>query len=393
MLDNGFTPIPGAVVSVPEANIETLTNAEGRFVLENVPVGRIHLRIDPTNSPRPETFPLLEFETVTVAGQANILGQPISIPALNTQNSQIVGGDTDVVIKMPDVAGLELTVFANSVTCPPGTLDRSPDGTQCRVSISQVHLDKVPMPPPNGSFFMAPTWTVQPAGVSFDPPARIAIPNDGLPPGRVIDIFQFDHSLNEFINIGKGTTSEDGLVIVSDPGFGITRAGWGGGGPPPPPTTDAEGNASAEESDPDPDPDPDEPTVGPEGSGSDIETKDSSDTDDLTDDIRDAFDDIVDVWNDNNAPTPVITSGDDSRHRGSNQPGTDCSTVATCRATSDSLHYENNALDMRANNVTDAVAQQMADQLQAALGNDYQVQFEQFPNDPSRDHIHVEYDP
>jgi len=53
----------------------------------------------------------------------------------------------------------------------------------------------------------------------------------------VIDIFQFDHALNEFINIGKGTVSDDASIIVSDPGFGVTRAGWGGCGQPQPPTT------------------------------------------------------------------------------------------------------------------------------------------------------------
>jgi len=93
------------------------------------------------------------------------------------------------------------------------------------------------MPPPGGIIFMPPAWTIQQAGVKFDPPAPITIPNNGLPPGRVIDIFQFDHTLNQFINVGKGTVSEDGSVITSDPGFGITAAGWGGGGPPPPPTT------------------------------------------------------------------------------------------------------------------------------------------------------------
>ena len=145
-----------------------------------------------------------------------------------------MGGNADVTLQMPGVAGLEMTVFANSATFVDGS-------TTGQVTISQVHLDKVPMPPPSGTFFMPPAWTVQPAGTVFDPPARISIPNDGLPPGRVIDIFQFDHALNEFINIGKGTVSDDASVIVSDPGFGITRAGWGGCGQPQPPTTCASG--------------------------------------------------------------------------------------------------------------------------------------------------------
>jgi hypothetical protein len=230
VLDNGLTPIPGAVVRIDHTTVEDVTDEEGQFMLENVPVGKIHLMIDPSSSPRPETFPPLAFETVTVAGQTNVLGQPILIPALDNEGSKVVGGPEDVVLKMPGVAGLELTVFANSVTCRDGS-------RQCRVTISQVHLDKVPMPPPSGTIFMPPAWTVQPGGTRFNPPARISIPNDGMPPGRQIDIFQFDHDLNQFINIGKGTTSEDGLVIVSDPGFGITAAGWGGCGQPQPPTT------------------------------------------------------------------------------------------------------------------------------------------------------------
>ena len=240
VVDNSFTPIPAATVFVEAANgfvTATSTDDSGQFLLESVPVGLIHLRIDGSTSDRPETFPALEFETVTVAGQSNILGQPIAIPPLDDEGSKIVGGEQDVTLTMKGVAGLELTVFANSVTCPLGTSDRSPDGKQCRVTISQVHLDKVPMPPPSGTFFMPPAWTIQPAGVQFDPPARISIPNDGLPPGRMIDIFQFDHSLNEFINVCKGTVSEDGFVIVSDPGFGITRADWGGCGQPQPPPT------------------------------------------------------------------------------------------------------------------------------------------------------------
>jgi hypothetical protein len=229
VLDNGHTPIPGATISIPGTPLSTTTDAQGQFTLANVPVGHIHLRINPSTSPRPETFPPLEFETVTVAGQRNILGQPILIPAINP-NCTVVGGPQDVTVAMLGVPGLNLTVFANSVTARDGS------STAC-ITISQVHLDKVPMAPPSGTIFMPPAWTIQPAGTHFNPPARITIPNDGMPAGRMIDIFQFDHDLNQFINVGKGTTTEDGLLIVSDPGFGITGAGWGGCGQPQPPTT------------------------------------------------------------------------------------------------------------------------------------------------------------
>jgi hypothetical protein len=229
VLDNGHTPINGATVSIPGTPLTTTTDGQGQFLLLGVRVGHIHLRINPSTSPRPETFPPLEFEVVTVAGQRNILGQPILIPAINP-NCTVVGGPQDVTVAMQGVPGLNLTVFAKSVT------SRTGGSTEC-ITISQVHLDKVPMAPPSGTIFMPPAWTIQPAGTHFNPPARITIPNDGMPAGRMIDIFQFDHDLNQFINVGKGTTTEDGLMIVSDPGFGITGAGWGGCGQPQPPTT------------------------------------------------------------------------------------------------------------------------------------------------------------
>ena len=234
VLDNSLTPIPGAGVSLLGTSATDTTDEQGQFLLENVSVGHVILHIDPSNSPRAETFPPIEFEADMIAGVENTIGQPILIPPLNIQNAQRVGGNTDVTLMMQGVAGLSLTVFANSVTCPDGS-------SQCLVSISQVHSDKVPMPPPGGRPFIPPAWTIQPAGVHFDPPAQVTLPNNGLPPGRVVDIFQFDHDINQFINVGKGTVSADGSTITSDPGFGITSSGWGGGGGTPPPPQTCQG--------------------------------------------------------------------------------------------------------------------------------------------------------
>jgi glucodextranase-like protein/Big-like domain-containing protein len=230
VLDNALTPIPGVEVSIGNTSLKAVTDEQGQFLIQNAPVGHIHIHIDASHATRPETFPPLAFETVTIAGQNNTLGQSILLPRLATENSKVVGGPQDVTLTMPGVEGLSLTVFANSATFPGGART----GT---LTISQVHLDKVPMAPPNGNLFMAPAWSIQPPGVHFDPPARITIPNNGLPPGRVIDIFQFDHELNQFIKIGQGTVSEDGALITADAGFGILSAGWGGGAPPPPPQT------------------------------------------------------------------------------------------------------------------------------------------------------------
>jgi hypothetical protein len=58
-----------------------------------------------------------------------------------------------------------------------------------------------------------------------------------------------------------------------------------------------------------------------------------------------------------------------------------------------SLHYSDRALDFRGNNITDAQGRQLEAEVRAILGNRYDVHFEIFPDRPSNDHLHVEYDP
>jgi hypothetical protein len=47
-------------------------------------------------------------------------------------------------------------------------------------------------------------------------------------------MYSYDHDLAAFVAIGTGTVSEDGSVIVSDPGVGVIKAGWHCGGNPNP---------------------------------------------------------------------------------------------------------------------------------------------------------------
>lgn len=74
-------------------------------------------------------------------------------------------------------------------------------------------------------------------------------------------------------------------------------------------------------------------------------------------------------------PTPVITSGNDGKHKAG------------------SLHGKNRALDFRGNNITDAKGAALQTAVAKSLGNDYDVIFEVFPANPPNDHLHVEYDP
>ena len=71
-------------------------------------------------------------------------------------------------------------------------------------------------------------------------------------------------------------------------------------------------------------------------------------------------------------PRPVVTSGNDSTQH---MPG--------------SAHYDNRALDFRGINISDQQGAEWANRVRERLGQDYAVDFERFPDNPGRDHLHV----
>jgi hypothetical protein len=103
--------------------------------------------------------------------------------------------------------------------------------------------------------------------------------------------------------------------------------------------------------------------------------KDSANIQHLVQPMKDTLYVVSQVWAANGAPTPVVTSGNDGQHAPS------------------SLHYQNAAIDLRANNVSGDVAQKLANDLAAKLGDSYDVLYEQDADNPANNHIHVEYDP
>ena len=226
--DSLAAPIVGARAVLRGTDLEALTGEDGTFTITDVPPGGHHVGIlgsaadDPGNN---IFYPDIDFAIEVVSGVENKLDQIVVLPFLDMDNAQLVGGDEDVELFMADTEGFAIKVFANS------TFIRDPDTGELvqqslEMSSSQVKIDKIPMPPPQGATPLI-VGTLQPAGVVFDPPAQVTYPNaEGFAPGDVADIFAFHHDIGQFVNIGPGTVTEDGDVITSDSGFGIVQSGW-----------------------------------------------------------------------------------------------------------------------------------------------------------------------
>lgn len=248
VLDNTSQPVGGALcqLTVEGITFTTTTNIQGRFVFEpstlnpqrsTLPSGPAKLFVDGTPATLlggqtiPQgSYPFLMYHQVVVANAENSLPTPVLLPRLNPNNAKTYDGTKDVVLTCEGMAGLQMVIKAGSMRRADGTIP-TPQDPQI-VSLNQVHADNVPMPIPDGA---SPpfTWTLQPAMATFDPPVQIQYPNmSGLPAGAVAYFLSFNHDTEKFEIIATGHVSIDASVITTDPGVGISVAGWGCNCPP-----------------------------------------------------------------------------------------------------------------------------------------------------------------
>lgn len=224
VLDNQEHPLPKVTVRVDGTTREAQSDEKGQFKITEAPVGSVHLVADGSTTTAEGEYPTLSFNLVTIAGADNPLAAPIYLVKLDTVNAKTVG-DQDVTLTLPDVPGFALEVKKGSVTFPDGKKTG-------KLSVTPVNASKIPMAPPNG---MQPQFivTIQPVGAKFDPPARLTLPNvDGHKPGAQVEMYSYDHDLEEFVAIGLGTVSSDGSLIKSNEGVGVIKAGWHCGSQP-----------------------------------------------------------------------------------------------------------------------------------------------------------------
>jgi hypothetical protein len=237
VLDNSNNPIPGVTMRLYQTNqgssnnlpvqigTPIVTNAQGTFLIQPAPVGAFKLMADGGTVTGPKSYPPLEYDIVTVAGNDNTVGMPIYLPALDTVNKVCVDATHGGTLTLPQVPGFSLTIQPGAATFPGGSR------TGC-VSVTPVNGDKVPMAP---GFGQQPRFivTIQPVGTTFNPPAALTLPNvDGLKPRAVTEMYSYDHDLGMFVAIGAATVSDDGSMIASNPGVGVLKAGWHCGGDP-----------------------------------------------------------------------------------------------------------------------------------------------------------------
>jgi probable HAF family extracellular repeat protein len=251
VLDNASRPLGNARLELfvnSQYVAEAFTDIDGNFIFTGVPDGPAHVVADgstantlagesiPFNS-----FPFVGYDFTMVPNAENTLPQQILLPEKNPANQFTYDGTQDVELTVDGIEGLKFTVAAGTnVRLADGTLINGTNGNSILLTLDQVHFDDIPMPLPDGAAYPF-AWTLQPKAATFDPPVAVELPNmAGLPAGAIGYILQWDGEVDEFVIAASGQVSEDGSLIKSDQGAGITVAGWGGACPPYPPIADIE---------------------------------------------------------------------------------------------------------------------------------------------------------
>ncbi len=209
--------------------MRVLTDQNGSFRLEPVlPIAQT-LTVDGFRSGlvNGKAYPRVSYPITAIEGRDNSIGMPAILPAL----------DPESFVDVSETQGGTLTLRSNplwKLVLQPGQA-KFADGTRTgRLQVQFVPPDKIPMPVSEGKisrFFD----TVQPPNAIFDPPAYVTFPNvDNLPPGTITDIFTLDYVSGAFLKTGRGRVTEDGTVVESLPGEGLTQGGWHLAAPPVP---------------------------------------------------------------------------------------------------------------------------------------------------------------
>lgn len=146
VLDKTDQPLADVMIAaVAPGYIElAMTDEQGQFRIEGVPVGYVELTVDGAAF-LDGRYPVLQCDVFTLAGVDNTLPRPIYLAELDQSSAGLSGalsvsdttGDT---LKLDAIPGFRLDIAPGSVTFP----NASHSGT---VSATVVHADKIPMTP------------------------------------------------------------------------------------------------------------------------------------------------------------------------------------------------------------------------------------------------------
>ena len=215
-------PVVGATISLLNTTITAVSDADGKFTLDNVPLGDQILDINTSTAnlaPDGSTYAGFR-EKIEILSGVTVVSRPFFMPRIDAASLTTVDPLVDTLVVNPNL-GASLFVAAGTA------LDENGNLFTGELSISEVPGSLAPAALPE---FLEPGLlvTIQPVGVTFSTPAPLTLPNVNQFPVNAeneYNIWSLDPGSGTFIIVGTGKVSADGSQLETISG-GVRATDW-----------------------------------------------------------------------------------------------------------------------------------------------------------------------